>query len=175
MSPFTEVSHHPLSHAKTMTVAWSFDDNFGTEKILSCSVLIILTSYLNAAFMLYIFMTECMLKEYYLHQTLCSQTWHQSGRGNSTVFSVSVCQAGGPGSLPAQSTCFRKVEFYHCVIHSFPPVLTTGSKKAVHVLLCLCNNACKRSLAICRKSRALCSVSRLLSVPIWPACVKQGR
>ena len=38
-------------------------------------------------------------------------------------------------------------------------------KKAVHVLLCLCNNACKRSLAICRKSRALCPVSRLLSVP----------
>ena len=30
----------------------------------------------------------------------------------------------------------------------------------------LCNNACKRSLAICRKSRALCPVSRLLSVPI---------
>ena len=48
-------------------------------------------------------------------------------------------------------------------------------KKAVHVLLCLCNNACKRSLAICRKSRALCPVSRLLSVPMWPACVKQGR
>ena len=47
-------------------------------------------------------------------------------------------------------------------------------KKTVHVLLCLCNNACKRSLAICRKSRALCPVSRLLSVPIWPACVKTG-
>ena len=31
-------------------------------------------------------------------------------------------------------------------------------KKAVHVLLCLCNNACKRSLAICRKSRALARV-----------------
>ena len=39
-------------------------------------------------------------------------------------------------------------------------------KKAVHVLLCLCNNACKRSLAICRKSKAMCPVSRLLSVPI---------
>ena len=39
-------------------------------------------------------------------------------------------------------------------------------KKAVHVLLCLCNNACKRSLAICRKGRALCPVSRRLSVPI---------
>ena len=48
-------------------------------------------------------------------------------------------------------------------------------KKGRHVLLCLCNNACKRSLAICCMSRALCPVSRLLSVPIWPACVKQGR
>ena len=60
----------------------------------------------------------------------------------------------------------RKAELYHCAIDSLPPVPTTGSKKAVHVLLCLCNNACKRSLAICRKSRALCPVSRLLSVPI---------
>ena len=60
----------------------------------------------------------------------------------------------------------RKVEFCYCVIDSLPPVPTTGSKKAVHVLLCLCNNACKKSLAICRKSRALCPVSRLLSVPI---------
>ena len=41
--------------------------------------------------------------------------------------------------------------------------------------LCLCNDACKRSLAICCKSRASCPVSRLLSVPIWPACAKQGR
>ena len=88
------------------------------------------------------------------------------GRGNSTVDSVSVYEAGGPGSLPAQSACHRKVEFYYCAIDLLPPVLTTGSKKAVHVLLCLCNNACKRSLAICRKSRALCPVSRLLSVPI---------
>ena len=39
----------------------------------------------------------------------------------------------------------------------------------------VCNNAYKRSLAICRKSRASCPVSRLLSVPIWPACAKQGR
>ena len=68
--------------------------------------------------------------------------------------------------FPLNPLVFRKVEFYHCVIHSFPPVPTTGSKKAVHVLLCLCNNACKRSLVICRKSRALCPVSRLLPVPI---------
>ena len=33
--------------------------------------------------------------------------------------------------------------------------------QAVHVLSCLCDDACKRSLAICHKSRALCPVSRL--------------
>ena len=60
-------------------------------------------------------------------------------------------------------------------IDLFPPVLTTGSTKAVHVLSCLCDNACKRSLAICHKSRASCPVSRLLSVPIWPACAEQRR
>ena len=54
-------------------------------------------------------------------------------------------------------------------------MLTTGSTKAVHVLSCLCDNACKRSLVICHKSRASCPVGRLLSVPIWPACAKQGR
>ena len=79
---------------------------------------------------------------------LCYTFGDLGGRGNSTVVSVSVYQAGGPGSLPAQSACFRKVEFYHCAVNTFPPVPTTGSKKAVHVLLCLCNNACKRSLAI---------------------------
>ena len=35
-------------------------------------------------------------------------------------------------------------------------MLTTGSQEAVHVLSCLCDNACKRSLAIWRKSMALC-------------------
>ena len=39
-----------------------------------------------------------------------------------------------------------------------PPVLMTGSPKAVHVLSSLCDNASKRSLAICRK--------RYVSVPI---------
>ena len=55
------------------------------------------------------------------------------------TFTCRVYEAGGPGSLLARSACHRKVEFCHCVIDSFPPVLTTGSKKAVHVLLCLCN------------------------------------
>ena len=43
---------------------------------------------------------------------------------------------------------------------------------AICVLSCLCDNACKRSLAICRKNRASCPVSRLLSVPIWPTCAE---
>ena len=90
------------------------------------------------------------------------------------MVSISVSQAVHPGSSPAQSVCYRKVEFYQNVIDSSPPVLTTGSLKAVHVLSCLCDNACKRSLAICRKSRASCPVSRLLSVPILPACAEQG-
>ena len=103
-----------------------------------------------------------------------SITMRWRGRGNSTVVSVSLCQAGHPGSRPARSACFRKVEFYQAAIDLFPPMLTTGSTKAIHVSSCLCDNACKRSLAICRKSRASCPVSRLLSVPIWHACAKQG-
>ena len=95
--------------------------------------------------------------------------------GDSTVVSISVCQAGLPGSRPVRPACFRKVECYQRAIDLFQPVLTTGSTKAVHVLSCLCDNACKRSLVICCKSRASCPVSRLLSVPIWPACTKQGR
>ena len=43
------------------------------------------------------------------------------------------------------------------------------------MLLYICNNACKRSLAICRKSRASCPINRLLSVHIWPTCAKQRR
>ena len=90
------------------------------------------------------------------------------------MVSVFVCQVGHPGLSPAWSVCFRKEEFYQYVINLSPPVPMTGSPKAIHVL-CLCDNACKKFLAICHKSRASCPVSRLLSVPIWPACAKQGR
>ena len=90
------------------------------------------------------------------------------------MVSVSVCQAARPGSSPALSACFRKERFCKYVINSFPPALMTGSQKAVHLLSCLCDNACKRSLAICCKSRASCPNSRLLSVPIWPAFAEQG-
>ena len=54
--------------------------------------------------------------------------------GNSTVVSIFVYQAGGPGSCPGRSACIWRVEFFHCAIDSFPPVPTTGSKKVVHVL-----------------------------------------
>ena len=60
------------------------------------------------------------------------------------MVSVSVCQAGHPGLRLAQFACFRKVEFYQGAVDLFQSVLTTGSKKTIHVLLCLCNNACKR-------------------------------
>ena len=90
------------------------------------------------------------------------------------MVSVFICHGDHPGSKPVQSVCFRKVESYQNVIIFSPPVLMTGSPKAVHVLSCLCNHACERSLAICHKSRASCPVSRLLSVPMWPACAEQG-
>ena len=50
------------------------------------------------------------------------------GPGNIMV-SVSSCQAGHPGSRPAQSAWFRKVEFYHNAINLFLPVPTTGSPR----------------------------------------------
>ena len=94
----------------------------------------------------------------------------KSVRGGEIAQSLASLSVKRPSSRPARSACHRKVRFYHCVIDLLPPVPTTGSKKAVHVLLCLCNNACKRSLAICRTSRALCSVSRLLCPYISCMC-----
>ena len=99
----------------------------------------------------------------------------QWGWGNSVMASFSVCQAGCPGLSPALSVCFQKVEFYQDIIVLSLPVPTTGSPKAVHVLSCLCDNACERSPAICHNSRASCPVSRLLSVPEWPACCWTGK
>ena len=85
------------------------------------------------------------------------------------MVSVSVCQMDRPGSRPARSVCFRKVGFYQHVINLSPPVPTTGSAKAAHVL-CLCDNACKRSLAVVRVWHRVPLAD--LSVPIWPACAK---
>ena len=47
-------------------------------------------------------------------------------------------------------------------------------QRACHVLLCLCNNVCKRSLAIHRKCRTSCHLSRLLSIPVQLACAERG-
>ena len=88
--------------------------------------------------------------------------WPSLGQSNGIIVSISVCQAGRPGSSLVRSVCFRNVEFYKNASNLFPPVPKTGSPKALHVLLCLYNNACKRSLAICRNSRALYPISRYL-------------
>ena len=60
------------------------------------------------------------------HNTQIYEVQQKWGRGNSTVVSISVYQAGNPGSRPPRSTCYRKVELYHCVIDLLPPVPTTG-------------------------------------------------
>ena len=39
-------------------------------------------------------------------------------------------------------------------------------QRLCHVLSCLCDNTCKRSLVICRESRQFCPGSRLLSLPV---------
>ena len=96
------------------------------------------------------------------------------GLGNSIMVSISLCHAGRPGSSLVRSICVRKVEFYQHAVDLSPPVLTTGSTNVVQVLSCLCDNACKRSLAICCNSRASCPISRLLSGPILLACAEQG-
>ena len=98
-------------------------------------------------------------------QNTCTGYMSESrGWGNSIMVSIFICHVGHSGSKPVWSICFRKVKCYQNVINFSPPVPTTGSPKAVHVLSCLYDNACKRSLAICHKSRASCPVSRSLSL-----------
>ena len=82
------------------------------------------------------------------------------GQGKSRMVSISVCQASHPGSSLARSFCFRKVEFYQNVINLSPLGPTTGSQEAVHVLSCLCDNACERSLTTCRESTLYGILSR---------------
>ena len=84
--------------------------------------------------------------------------------------SVSVCQARFPGSSPVQFVCFRKVEFHQHAIDLSHQCCRLVKQRLCPVLSCLCDNVCKRSLAICRKSGASCPISSLLSaLPIWPA------
>ena len=72
-------------------------------------------------------------QQFFMIITLFQLIWNlgdtdYSQRGREiahVVVSVSVCQAGRPGSRPA--ACFRKVEFYRCAINLSRPVLMTGS------------------------------------------------
>ena len=87
---------------------------------------------------------------YLSKQELCALTLNNISEGGELAQSLASLSINGwSGFAPARSACHRTVEFYHCVIDSLPPVPMTGSEKVVHVLLCLCNSACKRSLAIC--------------------------
>ena len=54
------------------------------------------------------------------------------------MVSVSVCEVGHPGSSLVRSACYRKVRFYQHVIDFSPPVLMTGSPKAVHMCYHVC-------------------------------------
>ena len=112
-------------------------------------------------------------------ETRCrlAQKMYSHGGGAYTL-PFFIWSENGPSSLAACVNCFSAVsQNLHCcqwLVASHTRVSWIGSPKAVRVLLCVCDNACKRSLAIFCKSRALCPVSRLLSVPIWPACAEQG-
>ena len=68
----------------------------------------------------------------------------QAGQENSIMVSVSVCQVG-KHAIDLSHQCRW---------------LNKG-----HAMCYVCDDAYKRSLAIC-KSRALCPISRLLHVPI---------
>ena len=81
------------------------------------------------------------------------------GRGNSILVSVSVSQGGCPGSNAGTVLLFQKGGILPECYELSPPVPMTGSQKAIHVLSCLCDNACKGSLAIICKSRASCPVA----------------
>ena len=57
------------------------------------------------------------------------------GAGNSIMVSISVCQAGHPGSSLAQSACFRKEEFYQHVINC-----PLHCRRLVHQRPSMCNH-----------------------------------
>ena len=84
-----------------------------------------------------------------------------------TIYSIDVFWGDDTKVCFKVQTCLSLYFFYQNVMNLYPPVPTIGSPRAVYVSLCLCDNACKRSLAICHKSRKSCPISRLLSVPIY--------
>ena len=90
------------------------------------------------------------------------------GRGSGWLL-VCTCQHGRnwkiDGSCQLCSDCFDHVD--NSLANSMSLTFSSQCCSLVHqrprhVLSCLCDNAYKRSLAICSKSRTLCSVSRLL-------------
>ena len=78
---------------------------------------------------------------------------YQCGDREIAWWLASLSATGPSRFAPGSIRLFQKGGILSCVIGSFPPVLTTRSKKAIHVSVCLCTDACKRSLDICRKSR----------------------
>ena len=88
--------------------------------------------------------------------------------GDSILVSVSVCEADHSGSSPARSVCISQksgdLPACYQLVHTSAD--DWFNKDSPCVVIYICDNACKRSLAIYHKSRASCPVSRLLSVPI---------
>ena len=87
---------------------------------------------------------------------------YRDGEIGIIMVSISVCHAGCQGSSRVRSVCFRKVEIYQ---HAIDLCRWLVQQRLCHVLSCLCDNAFKRSIAVCRKSRVSCPISRPLSVP----------
>ena len=92
----------------------------------------------------------------YTQTSVGARKWLNGSVYVSVIKSLVVCSACFDTSLTicGSLTCSHRC---HRLVH----------QRLCYVLLCLCNNACERSLPMCHKSRALCSVSKLLSVPTY--------
>ena len=118
---------------------------------------------------------EPLFKLNYHNALVMSQTgimsqwdkWCNASVYVSVIQRLMVCTSSVPFNLPVYSlsACHQ-----HALTRA---ALTRVYESPCNVLLCLCENACKRSLAICCTSRTLCPVSRLLSAPIQPSFAEQ--
>ena len=126
------------------------------------------------------YMTQCMLAAFvdptvYCTVTSVRVTLH-TARGKCNKYHMNLFSCAMQSEvfviLPVcnhpscLSVCFRKVELYQHAIDLSHQCLRLVQQRPCHVLPCLFENACERSLSICRKSRTSCPVSRLLSVPM---------
>ena len=76
----------------------------------------------------------------------------------------------------SSSTSFPLFRISHLTFVTLPPPFRAPSYlSSCHVLSCLCDNICRRFLAICRRIRTSCLISRLRSAPIQPACAAGER